>query len=39
MSTGTGDRYDSFYPGFAIGPNQALYTDVYGGIISMRDMR
>jgi hypothetical protein len=36
---GTGDRFDTFYPALAIGPNNALYTGVYGGIISMRDTR
>jgi hypothetical protein len=34
---GTGNRYDTFYPALAIGPNKALYTGVYGGIISIRD--
>ncbi len=36
---GTGNEYDTFYPALAIGPNEALYTGVYGGIISMRDTR
>ena len=36
---GAGNRYDTFYPALAIGPNKALYTGVYGGILSMRDGR
>jgi hypothetical protein len=36
---GTGDRFDTFYPALAIGPNKALYTGVYGGLISVRDAR
>jgi hypothetical protein len=34
---GTGDRFDTFYPALAIGPNGALYTGVYGGLITVRD--
>jgi len=36
---GTGERFDSFYPGLAIGPNGALYAGVYGGIIEIKDTR
>ena len=36
---GAGNRYDTFYPALAIGPNETLYTGVYGGIISVRDTR
>ena len=34
---GTGDRFDSFYPALVIGPNGALYSGVYGGLIMMKD--
>ncbi len=36
---GTGDQYDSFYPALAIGPNQALYVGVFGGFMTVRDVR
>lgn len=36
---GTGERFDSFYPGLAIGPNGALYAGVYGWIIEIKDTR
>ena len=34
---GTGVQYDSFYPAIAIGPNGALYTGNYAGIMSVQD--
>lgn len=34
---GTGERFDSFYPGVVIGPNRALYGGVFGGLIMIRD--
>ena len=34
---GTGDRFDTFYPGLVVGPNGALYSGVYGGLIGVRD--
>ncbi len=34
---GTGDMFDSFYPGMAIGPNGALYYGGYGRFLSVRD--
>jgi hypothetical protein len=36
---GTGDRFDSFYPALAMGPNKALYVGAYGGFMTMRDTR
>ncbi len=34
---GTGSMFDSFYPGMAIGPNEAPYYGGYGGLMSIRD--
>ena len=34
---GTGEQFDSFYPGIVIGRNGALYGGVYGGLITIRD--
>ncbi len=36
---GTGVEYDSFYPAEGIGPNGALYTGTYVGIMPVRDTR
>jgi len=34
---GTGEQFDSFYPGIVIGRNGTLYGGVYGGLIAIRD--
>lgn len=34
---GTGDRFDSFYPALAVGPDHALYVGAYGGFMTVRD--
>jgi hypothetical protein len=36
---GSGDKFDSFYPALAIGPNKALYVGAYGGFMTIRDAR
>jgi hypothetical protein len=36
---GTGEYFDSFYPGVGIGPNGALFYGGYGGLATMRDTR
>ena len=36
---GTGPKFDSWYPGLAIGPNGTAYSGQYGGLIAIRDTR
>ncbi len=35
---GTGSQWDSYVPALAIGPEGTLYTGLYGGIASLRDL-
>jgi hypothetical protein len=34
---GTGEEYDSFYPNIGFGPNGALYSGAYAGLLTIKD--